>query len=89
MSVLVISEPGIIKFEKRGMVVKESTGCIKVPVVRVRGADGDVSVKWKTVDKSAIAGRDYIGGEGILTFRHNEVVEYFICVKYKKHAVRN
>lgn len=65
-------EPGIIKFEKRGMVVKESTGCIKVPVVRVRGADGDVSVKWKTVDKSAIAGRDYIGGEGILTFRHNE-----------------
>jgi hypothetical protein len=32
-----------------------------------------VSVKWKTVDKSAISGRDYVGGEGELIFKHNEV----------------
>ena len=61
-------------FQKRGLVVKESAGKISIPVVRLRGADGTVSVKWKTVDKSAIAGRDYIGGEGEIIFRHNEVI---------------
>lgn len=53
--------------------VKESAGSITIPVNRIRGADGDVSVKWKTVDKSAISGRDYVGGEGELIFKHNEV----------------
>lgn len=66
-------EPGIIMFQKRGLVVKESAGSISIPVVRLRGADGTVSAKWKTVDKSAIAGRDYIGGEGEIIFKHNEV----------------
>lgn len=66
-------EPGVIMFQKRGLVVKESAGKISIPVVRLRGADGTVSVKWRTVDKSAIAGRDYIGGEGEIIFKHNEV----------------
>ncbi|KAK7592838.1 hypothetical protein V9T40_007590 [Parthenolecanium corni] len=66
-------EPGIIMFQKRGLVVKESAGSISIPVVRLRGADGTVSAKWKTVDKSAIAGRDYIGGEGEIIFKHNEI----------------
>ncbi len=60
-------------FQKRGLVVKESSGVISVPVIRLRGADGTVTAKWKTVDKSAISGRDYIGGEGDVVFKHNEV----------------
>ena len=69
----ILTEPGILLFEKRGFVVKESAGSISIPVIRIRGADGDVSVKWKTVDKTAISGRDYVGGEGELIFKHNEV----------------
>ncbi|XP_065212113.1 sodium/calcium exchanger Calx-like isoform X2 [Planococcus citri] len=66
-------EPGIVSFEKRGIVVKESAGLICVPVMRTRGADGRVVVKWKTIDKTAIAGRDYVGGEGEVVFEDKEV----------------
>jgi len=65
-------------------VVKESAGTISIPVIRIRGADGDVSVKWKTVDKSAISGRDYVGGEGELIFKHNEVRKYIdVCCTFE------
>lgn len=53
--------------------VKESAGLISVPVIRTRGADGRVSVKWKTIDKTAIADRDYLGGEGEILFDDKEV----------------
>lgn len=55
------------------MVVKESAGTVCIPVVRTRGTDGSVTARWKTVDKSAISGRDYVGGEGEIVFLPNEV----------------
>ena len=39
---------------------------------RENGADGDISVKWRTVDKTAVSGKDYNGGEGVITFNHGE-----------------
>lgn len=68
-----ISDPGIVMFEKRGTVVKESAGKVSVGVTRVKGSDGDISVKWKTIDKSAISGKDFEGGTGELFFKHGEV----------------
>ena len=53
--------------------MKESIGNAIIPVVRKNGADGEVTVKWRTIDKSAMEGRDFTGGEGVLTFRHTEV----------------
>ena len=29
-------------------------------------------MKWKTIDKTAVAGKDYTGGEGELEFKHGE-----------------
>ncbi|XP_075224296.1 sodium/calcium exchanger Calx-like isoform X1 [Lycorma delicatula] len=74
MEVTIIDDddPGIISFDKRGLMVKESAGFVSVPVVRNRGSDGEVTVKYKTIDKSAISGRDYKGGSGELTFKHGE-----------------
>ena len=40
--------------------------------IRENGADGDISVKWRTLDKTAIAGKDYTGGEGVVVFNHGE-----------------
>ena len=60
-------------FEKRGIIVKESIGKVKIPVVRNEGANGNICVKWRTIDKTAISGKDYIGGTGILSFKHGEV----------------
>lgn len=55
--------------------MKESAGYVDVPVVRTHGSDSEVSVKWKTIDESAIAGRDYIGGEGEIIFKDKEVAK--------------
>ena len=39
---------------------------------RQNGADGDVEVKWQTIDKAAKNGKDFHGGEGVLHFKHGE-----------------
>ena len=39
---------------------------------RQNGADGDVMIKWRTIDKTAIGGKDYTGGEGEIEFKHGE-----------------
>ena len=70
---LIFSEPGNLQFEKRGYLVKESCGHAEIGVLRQNGADGNISVKWKTIDKSAVSGKDYNGGEGELKFGHGEV----------------
>ena len=41
-------------------------------ILRTNGADGKVSIGWKTEDMTAISGRDYQGGDGVITFEHGE-----------------
>ena len=67
-------EPGTLSFEKRGHLVKESCGEAEISVLRQNGADGDIAVKWKSIDKTAINGKDYKGGEGVVEFKHGEVI---------------
>ena len=67
------AEPGTIGFEERGILVKESVAMAQVAVTRKNGADGEVSVGWRTIDKTAKNGEDYQGGEGVLVFKHAEV----------------
>ena len=69
-------------FQKRGFLVKESIGKVVIPVIRKNGADGEVSVKWKTIDKTAVSGKDYEGGEGHLVFKHTEVSFKIILIKF-------
>lgn len=73
ITILNDDEPGVVMFQKRGFLVKESIGSAVIPVVRKNGADGEISVKWRTIDKSALSGRDFEGGEGVLTFKHTEI----------------
>jgi len=46
-----------------------------IPVTRRNGADGKVTVSWKTKDLTAIAGRDYENTSGVLEFEHGEVTK--------------
>lgn len=73
------TEPGLLSFHKRGILVKESIGMARIPIVRSGGADGEVSVMWRTKDKSAVGGKDYVGGEGTITFKHTEVSRFIFC----------
>merc|ERR1719510_1684362 len=72
ITILNDDEPGTLQIEKRGYLVKESCGDAEVSVVRQNGADGNISVKWRTIDRTAINGKDYNGGEGEINFRHGE-----------------
>merc|ERR550525_575262 len=65
-------EPGTFQFERRGHLVKESCGEALLSVLRENGTDGDLKVKWKTIDKTAVSGKDFTGGEGELEFKHEE-----------------
>jgi len=72
ITILNDDDPGSFQFEKRGHLVKESCGEAVLSVIRENGADGDITVKWRTVDKTAVSGKDYNGGEGVITFNHGE-----------------
>lgn len=65
-------EPGKLEFAKPSIIAKESSRRVRIPVNRINGADGHVSVAWKTKDITAISGKDYQGGEGVLKFDHGE-----------------
>jgi len=72
ITILNDDDPGTFQFEKRGYLVKESIGKAQLSITRHSGADGDVTVKWRTIDDTAINGKDYIGGEGEVSFKHGE-----------------
>lgn len=65
-------EPGKFEFSKPSYIVRESNATAQVIVNRVNGADGEVSVNWKTTEMSAKHNVDFVGGEGDLTFKHGE-----------------
>lgn len=59
-------EPGEIEFSQPVYVVKESIGTFEVTVERKNGADGQVSIAFKTSDINAVADRDYISRNFIM-----------------------
>lgn len=75
--VLIINddEPGKLEFMKPSIIAKESGRKVRIPVHRVGGADGHVSVKWSTKDITAVSGTDYKGDEGELKFEHGETTK--------------
>jgi hypothetical protein len=61
-------DPGYIEFEEPINLVKESVGKVELKVARVHGADGRVTVRYKTKDIDAKAVQDY-EGESEINFR--------------------
>ena len=45
--ILYILEPGKLEFAKPSIIAKESGRHVRIPVNRIHGADGHVSVKWE------------------------------------------
>ncbi|CAF3656678.1 unnamed protein product [Rotaria socialis] len=66
-------EPGYIHFEEPINLVKESVGKAEIKVARVNGADGRVSVHYRTKDIEAVATRDYEPADSELVFEHGEI----------------
>jgi len=51
----------------------DGKGYAEVTVKRENGSDGEITIKYKTVDGSAVAGDDYEPAIGELVFKHQEV----------------
>ncbi|XP_060076839.1 sodium/calcium exchanger 3-like [Ylistrum balloti] len=69
-------DPGVLEFEHPSFLFKESVGTALIPVNRIDGADGKITVEWKTKDMTAIHSRDYENSEGTLTFDHGERTKF-------------
>lgn len=67
---------GIFVFPEPEIECIESVGTLRVKVSRTCGARGKVKIPFKTVDGSALAGKDYIGKESVLTFYNNEIEKF-------------
>ena len=52
--------------------VNEDEGTVTLIVSRTNGTDGVISVDYRTVDGTAIAGEDYLSQTGTLTFDHDD-----------------
>ncbi|MEO0836137.1 MAG: Calx-beta domain-containing protein, partial [Cyanobacteria bacterium J06642_3] len=66
------SNPGVIGLETDSYQVNEADGTVDVVVTRTQGSDGVVSVDYSSANGTAIAGNDYQGQSGTLTFADGE-----------------
>eukprot|EP00118_Oscarella_pearsei_P022727 m.265821 g.265821 ORF g.265821 m.265821 type:complete len:6112 (+) comp40493_c2_seq23:779-19114(+) len=64
-----VTPPAVIQPE---VSVDESDGTVTLTVVRANGLNGDVSVEFRTVDGTALNGKDYAGTAGTLSFKDGE-----------------
>jgi hypothetical protein len=64
--------PGTLAFGQASMEVNENVGTITIPVKRIGGSDGAVSVRYVTSDGSALAGSDYAANAGTLSWANGD-----------------
>jgi hypothetical protein len=63
---------GLVQFGATTMSVREDLSTLTIPVNRVGGSSGILSVNFATADNTAIAGQDYTSISGTLTFADGE-----------------
>jgi len=75
VSIINDDEPGILQFQKPSYLYKESAGVAELVIERNDGCDGRVTVRFKTKDITAIAGKDYEARDEEVEFTHGEVTK--------------
>ena len=64
---------GVFIFSEPKMEVIENIGQLRIKVVRTSGARGKVKVPYKTIDGTALGGKDFEKKNDVLTFYNNEI----------------
>ncbi len=72
-------KPGVFEFSTTASSVSELDGTVTLTVKRVGGSNGSVSVDYKMIAGSAVAGTNYVAASGTLAFFDN-IVEQQITV---------
>jgi solute carrier family 8 (sodium/calcium exchanger) len=63
---------GIFMFAEEKLEIVENCGTVQVKVIRTSGARGKVKVPFKTIDSTAIGGKDFEKRVDFLIFENNE-----------------
>ncbi len=74
--------PGIIVLGADSFIAGEGDGTIAIPVLRLGGADGEVSVEFSAVGGTATDGLDFAATNGVLTFADGVVSQSFTIVLF-------
>ena len=69
--------PGNVSFTAGQYVEQENNGFAAIGVVRREGADGEISVQWRTQAGTAIPGTDYVQTTGTVVFAEGETEGVF------------
>ena len=72
--------PGVFHFPDEDIKVKDSEKEVQIPVYRLNGCSGTVSLNYRTLDGSATGGNDYTSTVGTLTWKHADVAPQSIVV---------
>lgn len=67
---------GVFMFTEPKMEVIESVGQLRIKVIRTSGARGKVKVPYKTIDNTAVGGKDFEKKNDMLVFYNNEIEKY-------------
>jgi solute carrier family 8 (sodium/calcium exchanger) len=67
---------GVFLFNEPKMEVIESIGQLRIKVTRTSGARGKVKIPYRTIDATAIGGRDYEKKNDLLVFYNNEIEKF-------------
>jgi len=59
----------VVEWAAESYAIVEAAGTVTVQVVRAGDSEKEVSVEYETIDGSAVAGSDYEGSAGTLTFK--------------------
>ncbi len=76
----VSSPPGSLQFGAATYQVAESAGSLQIPVRRVGGDGGAVSVSYATSNGTATAGADYTSTSGVLSWATGDAGDKFVTV---------
>ena len=67
-----VLDGGDLRLGSSNYSVSESGGSVQVEIIRENGSDGSVSIEYDTIDLSAIAGSDYQGQSGSVSWADGE-----------------
>jgi glucose/arabinose dehydrogenase len=66
------ANPGVIRLDQSAISVNETAGTVTLTVLRTQASDGVVSVDYRTIADTAIAGTDYQSRQGTLIFERGQ-----------------
>ena len=83
---------GVFIFSEPKLEIIENVGQLRIKVVRTSGARGKVKIPYKTIDGTALSGKDYEKKNDVLTFYNNEIeyvssLRFFVRLRF--HSLRS